>query len=705
MPDKWGRVTGDDFFSVANAFASINNSIQRGKQTEISQENLAISQDRNSREEERHGWAREEQQRSQKEFARQDQARGLANDMLSYWDKNGPVEMPRGDTNPLLYNQALGIASQSYHQSDAGKQLIMETRKTAHARDYGIFREYQAGILDAYGRGDMETTTTLIEKMSEAAPIPYKYQFDKESGMFNELYLDSQTDEWQQTGQVPVADVLSRIKATGEKEFAMESFRAKEATRQWNEDAWMNKTAVAQKDGKTFYVTPQKDPNSPNQVHYHVVDDQNHEVIYKSSKEMARSGIRLEDLERKKKVSEINSINALTGERTTAAMANRALIGKRDAERDLALHKIKKADEGEEKFVEWKFYDPKSGREYAAKSQEQYDYYESQGMSPIDKSKKAPTKAEIDQYERSADAFGLETKDLGIFKDEETGHIGGTVRREDWESVAKKARHHGLQLMTKQGQPIDSNGWWPGGDVQTVDIQVMPYGTTQDSSGAAIGAEFDKGGNKYGFRVDGSPKGDGFLGPLKTPDGSVATEVSIGVNIDGKETLIPTLVPTLTQDEIQTVLKGGNIPQPILDKAVAHAKERMAAGKSPFADQEGAGGGKQKDTAAMGRKPAITQMTEEEIKGLATWKRYGKDVQASTTPLTVAQKFIGRNHHPDFEHPGEGKIEAKLRQLGIESDLQKQKEIAKMLQRKFPDATEEQIIAMLKKSVEPDTIK
>ena len=51
--------------------------------------------------------------------------------------------------------------------------------------------------------------------------------------------------------------------------------------------------------------------------------------------------------------------------------------------------------------------------------------------------------------------------------------------------------------------------------------------------------------NVYGLREDGTVKGRGWLGPLKTMDGKTMTEKSIGVEIDGKETLIPLIVKVI----------------------------------------------------------------------------------------------------------------------------------------------------------------
>jgi GH24 family phage-related lysozyme (muramidase) len=98
--------------------------------------------------------------------------------------------------------------------------------------------------------------------------------------------------------------------------------------------------------------------------------------------------------------------------------------------------------------------------------------------------------------------------------------------------------------------------------------------------------------NQDNLRVDGSKKGNGFLGALKRPDGKVSTEISVGVNINGKETEIPTLVPTLTKEEVNYLLTNDiknpkslfdtPIGKSILNKSKEFAKERIGRGVSPF---------------------------------------------------------------------------------------------------------------------------
>lgn len=87
----------------------------------------------------------------------------------------------------------------------------------------------------------------------------------------------------------------------------------------------------------------------------------------------------------------------------------------------------------------------------------------------------------------------------------------------------------------------------------------------------------------YGKRADATEKGPGWFGELRRPDGSVSTELSIGVNLGGKEVEIPMLVPTLSASELKHLLSGGEPNPQIVEKAVEFATTRIKAGASPFA--------------------------------------------------------------------------------------------------------------------------
>ena len=96
-------------------------------------------------------------------------------------------------------------------------------------------------------------------------------------------------------------------------------------------------------------------------------------------------------------------------------------------------------------------------------------------------------------------------------------------------------------------------------------------------------------GRRYG---SGDPKGLGYFGALKRKDGGVSTELSVGIELGGKETQVPALVPTLSDEEKNYLVNDFNpekdrMPLPILIKAVDYAKRRIGVGISPFYDSAG----------------------------------------------------------------------------------------------------------------------
>ena len=90
---------------------------------------------------------------------------------------------------------------------------------------------------------------------------------------------------------------------------------------------------------------------------------------------------------------------------------------------------------------------------------------------------------------------------------------------------------------------------------------------------------------KYGKRVDGSPKGSGFHGDIKTNSGKVMTEVSIGVNLSGKEIQIPLIIPNSSPSDLRFLANGGKATKAMVNKAVASARKRIKEGRSPFLDE------------------------------------------------------------------------------------------------------------------------
>ena len=88
------------------------------------------------------------------------------------------------------------------------------------------------------------------------------------------------------------------------------------------------------------------------------------------------------------------------------------------------------------------------------------------------------------------------------------------------------------------------------------------------------------------LRSDGTEKGSGYLGPRKMTDGSgrVVTDMTVegGLVINNRNVEYPMLVPTLTDAEIEIVMRGGDIPDSIRAKAIDHARMRIEGGQSQF---------------------------------------------------------------------------------------------------------------------------
>lgn len=95
--------------------------------------------------------------------------------------------------------------------------------------------------------------------------------------------------------------------------------------------------------------------------------------------------------------------------------------------------------------------------------------------------------------------------------------------------------------------------------------------------------------NSGEFRSGGEKKGSGYFGELPMKSGGKLSEVSIGVLIDGKETEIPSVVPTLSRQELDWMVEGNSpahksnrdnpIARSIMMKAKKHAVQRMNSGK------------------------------------------------------------------------------------------------------------------------------
>lgn len=113
---------------------------------------------------------------------------------------------------------------------------------------------------------------------------------------------------------------------------------------------------------------------------------------------------------------------------------------------------------------------------------------------------------------------------------------------------------------------------------------------TQTIDGETIPADIKTIGDYIKFK-QGSPETESAIGEIPSRENILPKESrpddAVSVEINGKETEIPTLVPTLTEKEKALMVNDiipnkKEIPQAIANKAIIHANKQINAGKSPF---------------------------------------------------------------------------------------------------------------------------
>ena len=101
-----------------------------------------------------------------------------------------------------------------------------------------------------------------------------------------------------------------------------------------------------------------------------------------------------------------------------------------------------------------------------------------------------------------------------------------------------------------------------------------------------LGDIIQHGIKSYGARYEESPseplsmKGKGYFGLLSNSNNGFSTEISA---TDDKGFSFPLLVPTLTEQEVNHLLSGGNPTEDIYKKAMLWADSRTEKNQGPFA--------------------------------------------------------------------------------------------------------------------------
>jgi hypothetical protein len=155
-----------------------------------------------------------------------------------------------------------------------------------------------------------------------------------------------------------------------------------------------------------------------------------------------------------------------------------------------------------------------------------------------------------------------------------------------WEALA--GTHAGEKMLHTAGVPgiryLDAGSRSSGGTSNYVLFsdelaEILKRNDKQMKRGGKVEAN----AFPYGLRHDSElPKGKGYFGPMTTSSGDVMTEYSSSDDAGD----YPLVVPTLTADEIRTLLSNGELTEQMLEKAQGWADARRKMGKSPFAGSD-----------------------------------------------------------------------------------------------------------------------
>lgn len=153
------------------------------------------------------------------------------------------------------------------------------------------------------------------------------------------------------------------------------------------------------------------------------------------------------------------------------------------------------------------------------------------------------------------------------------------------------------------------------------------------------------------IREDGTIKGHGFLGDLPNENEKISSELSISTSDieDGKETLIPALVPTLTQEEVNYLLSNKYDPSArqgidniISKKAIDFARDRKLKNLPFFATKEEEGTFKVQQPVQQNLPNILPQPDgTKNMQGKNMISQFGEPISAPTVteqPLSVLSK-------------------------------------------------------------------
>ncbi len=347
MPDRWGRLTGDDFMSWANSINSIKNSYREHQKWKDYQEdrqeqqqfkddvnyNAGLYEDDSLQYGDGTPYATRDDAvksalrgspQAKIEGTRYHLMRKKQKDQMAYdqvykkiveWHQANPKasldDMPKD-----LYLGVQGHKARAAYLSDYAKQdeiqrgIRQAREKEIWEKEIPLFFARKAHASELLSSGDFDGAAKIIEDMSQKLSNPHSLKYDPKTKMFQKLYMASETGRPEIIEEISPQEVFKEvmdIRADTLRNFLLLN---REAVRQHNEEKAKNPQIWKNRKGQTFLVTAFKNPGNANRVDYNIYDEANNHQVVHLRDDLYKMGLRPENLQREKLLLENKKSNA-----------------------------------------------------------------------------------------------------------------------------------------------------------------------------------------------------------------------------------------------------------------------------------------------------------------------------------------------------------------------------------------------------------
>jgi hypothetical protein len=247
------------------------------------------------------------------------------NDIVSWISQNGidsidkiPPELTAG----VPGQKALVSALEREAAKAENKQKLFERRMDFLTPKYQIFSLQSDAVNKALLEGREDDVVMGLRQMVKDLPIPYQLgEFNPEDRSFDVKYFDRRTGKLQSVEKKPLTEVIAEMNATGKEKYFNQALLHMEAKRLENLEAEKNPLPGKTKGGTPVLITPQVPVQEPDgNLNIRVKDEKTGELLaeYKSWEALYDSGTSVENLDREYKKQQIATSEAAMGSHNRA---------------------------------------------------------------------------------------------------------------------------------------------------------------------------------------------------------------------------------------------------------------------------------------------------------------------------------------------------------------------------------------------------